>query len=32
MYVIVAYDVDAKRTEIFKKICQVYLIMWKETK
>lgn len=26
MYVIVAYDVDAKRTEIFKKICQVYLI------
>ena len=26
MYIIVAYDVDAKRTEIFKKICQIYLI------
>lgn len=26
MYIIVAYDVDAKRTEIFKKICQAYLI------
>jgi|YelNatPaOPRAMG01_1025707.scaffolds.fasta_scaffold01998_10 CRISPR-associated protein Cas2 len=25
MYIIVAYDVDAKRTEIFKKACQVYL-------
>ena len=26
MFIIVAYDVDAKRTEIFKKICQLYLI------
>lgn len=25
MFIIVAYDVDAKRTEIFKKMCQVYL-------
>jgi len=26
MHVIVAYDVEAKRTERFKKICQIYLI------
>ncbi len=26
MYIVVAYDVDTKRTEMFKKICQVYLI------
>ena len=26
MYVIVVYDVDATRTEIFKKICQIFLI------
>ena len=25
MHVIVAYDVETKRTEIFKKICQIYL-------
>ena len=25
MHIIVAYDVDSKRTEIFKKMCQVYL-------
>lgn len=26
MHIIVAYDVEAKRTEIFKKICQIYLL------
>lgn len=26
MHLIVAYDVEAKRTEIFKKICQIYLV------
>ena len=26
MYVITAYDVEAKRTQIFKKICQRFLI------
>ena len=26
MHIIVAYDVEAKRTEKFKKICQIYLV------
>lgn len=26
MHLIVAYDAEAERTEIFKKICQIYLV------
>jgi CRISPR-associated protein Cas2 len=26
MHIIVTYDVEAKRTEVFKKICQIYLV------
>ncbi|MHB1440277.1 MAG: CRISPR-associated endonuclease Cas2 [Cuniculiplasma sp.] len=26
MHIIIAYDVETKRTEIFKKICQIYLV------